>query len=193
MDFLTFVGEKLNLLDFLPYNYEVSKTMQFMCSFFDGLMCELIFGVIEGDPIYGIDDMTRTDVYQSYLPTDAGAYNFKHYGQLMRQDGHRFRRYDYGKDINLKKYNQTEAPDYQLSNINFPIAIFYGKYDKLADPVDVQWLITQLGSNVIFHQEYEFGHLSFAISKDMSYFTDTAMGILNKYNFEMNSEQTVYA
>lgn len=101
----------------------------------------------------------------------------------MRQDGHRFRRFDYGEKENLVRYNQTEAPDFDLSNISFPIAIFYGNQDKLADPADVKWLKEQLKDNVIHFQELDFGHLSFAIAKDMSYFTETCMQIINEYNF----------
>lgn len=166
------------ILDILPYNMFVSKQLQFMCSFFDGLFCELIFQVIEGQAIYGIDNTDRIGIYQSYLPTDAGIYNFVHYGQLIRQRSHRFRRFDHGQEENMKKYNQTEAPDYNLSNIDIPIAIFNGKFDKLAAPGDVEWLKKQL-KNIIFAQEYEFGHLSFAIGQDMTYFTNTAMRILN--------------
>lgn len=63
MEFITFVGEKLNLLDLFPYNWYLSKPLSFVCRFFNGLLCELIFQVIEGDPIYSVDNMDRVEVY----------------------------------------------------------------------------------------------------------------------------------
>lgn len=142
MEFITYVGEKFMLLDWFPYNYYISKSFTYICSFFDGYLCKVALEFVEGQPIYDVDDMDRIEVQLSYMPTDSGAFSFKHYGQLMREKTHRFRRYDHGEEINMKKYNQTEPPDYQLSNIQFPMAIFSGKYDKLADPADVEWLVS---------------------------------------------------
>ena len=52
-----------------------------------------------------------------------------------------FRRLDMGsKEANQKRYNQDTAPDYDLDAINFPLALFAGLKDVLADPTDVKWL-----------------------------------------------------
>jgi hypothetical protein len=55
--------------------------------------------------------------------------------------------------------------------LSFPISLHSGTLDPLADPEDVKWLLTQL-KNVVFHKEYNLGHMSFTIATDMSYFDD---------------------
>ena len=51
-----------------------------------------------------------------------------------------FLRYDHGKTQNMKKYGQQTPPAYNLTNIDFPIALFSGAEDGLARPDDVEWL-----------------------------------------------------
>jgi surfactin synthase thioesterase subunit len=38
-----------------------------------------------------------------------------------------------------------------LKKLDFPIAIFGGTEDKLADPTDVQWTYEQMKNTVIFY------------------------------------------
>lgn len=82
----------------------------------------------------------------------------------------------------MKKYNQTTPPDYDLSLLEFPLALFGGKNDVLADPRDVEWFYNQVKKSVVFYHQYYMGHSTFAIGKDMSFFTVDVMSILNHYN-----------
>lgn len=184
MSFLTKAAQTLNFLDWIPYNLFISDVASKFCALLDGKLCEIVYAIAEGNKVAGVDRMDRDDVYLSYLPTDTGAFNFEHYGQLYRTKSGQpeFKRFDYGKDGNMKKYNQSEPPQYNLKNLGFPIAIFHGTYDDLADPKDVAWLYEHIKDHVIHYEELPFGHLSFQIAKDMSYFTKTAMPIINKYN-----------
>ena len=51
-----------------------------------------------------------------------------------------FRRYDYESDAgNMAAYGQKTPPEYDLSLLDFPIGIFSGSEDTLADPEDVKW------------------------------------------------------
>lgn len=125
----------------------------------------------------------RFDVYASNVPSGASTRDFWHYAQLFDADKPTFNRYDYGSDeLNMKKYNQTTPPDYDLSLLDFPIAIFGGKNDVLADPGDVEWFYNQVKNSTVFYHEYNMGHSTFAIGKDMSYFTVDVMSVLNHYN-----------
>lgn len=42
-----------------------------------------------------------------------------------------FRQYDFGMLINLSKYGSFRPPDYDLSAITVPVALFYGNNDWL--------------------------------------------------------------
>lgn len=44
-----------------------------------------------------------------------------------------FGQYDYGRAMNLRHYNSTEPPTYDLKSIRVPITLIYGENDILAD------------------------------------------------------------
>lgn len=56
--------------------------------------------------------------------------------------------------------------------------MFVGTKDELATVQDNEWAKTQL-STVVHYKEYLIGHMGFFVAKDMSYFTEDVMGILN--------------
>ena len=61
-----------------------------------------------------------------------------------------------------------------------PIAIYTGTQDPLADITDSQWIRDTLKSDVLAHyEEVEAGHLTFIVGKDMTYWSDGVMGLLN--------------
>lgn len=86
-----------------------------------------------------IDNTDRWDVYMSNLPAGAGYKNTIHYGQLVDQEVQAFKRFDHGEKENMVKYGQKTPPDYDMSVLDFPIAILSGSSDKLSDPEDVKW------------------------------------------------------
>ena len=57
-----------------------------------------------------------------------------------------------------------------------------GELDGTADRRDVAWTAKQLENTLVFNHEYHHDHYSFAIGRDMSYFTEDAMAIFNHYN-----------
>lgn len=141
----------------------------------------------DADP--SIDYMDRMDVYMSNEPSGASYRNIVHYGQLCNQLKPAFMRYDYeSAKENKKHYGQATPPEYDLKKLDFPIAMFSGSQDLLADPRDVAWTNEQLKDTVIFKHEYYMGHMSFAIGKDMSFFTVDVMSILNHYNNKCSVE-----
>merc|ERR1711935_473480 len=87
----------------------------------------------------------------------------------------------------MKKYGQATPPDYDMKNLKFPIAVMSGSDDKMANPTDVAWTVNQFKDQVIFNHQYEMGHMSFAIGKEMSWFTVDAMAIVNHYNEKCDS------
>lgn len=187
MSFLTEAAEKLFMYDIIPYKWYQSKVVDTFCLLLDGKVCELIFAFSQGYDLSKIDDMEldRELLYLSNLPSDACIFDFVHYGQLIYPGDKKetFRRFDHGKELNMKKYNQSTPPEYDLKKIKIPLAIFSGSKDILANPKDVAWFKEQVKETTIFAKEYDFDHFSFQIAYDMTYFTDTGMKILNEYNF----------
>ena len=174
--------ELVGAYDLLPWNYASSGAGVIACKLLDGKLCDFIMSLFaDEDP--SIDYTERYDMYMSNEPAGAGYKDFVHYGQLIPLKTETFRRYDMGSaNANIKKYGQKTPPDYDLKLLDFPLAIFSGSKDMLADPEDVAWLSKQVAGTTIFNHQYYLGHMSFAIAKDMSWWTVDAMAILNHYN-----------
>ena len=69
----------------------------------------------------------------------------------------------------MKKYGQASPPVIDLSKIEVPIAMFVGKQDDLANPLDTRWARSQIPSTYHHEEIGNFDHGSFTIGKDMSY------------------------
>lgn len=178
MKVLSTVASDLNVLDWIPYNHLVAEIGTGACELVGEKTCALV-GLIAG--LKESDNRERIATYMSMIPCGAGAFNFEHYGQLIHTDKPVFRRFDMGSpESNMAKYNQTQPPDYDLSVLNFPIGIFSGADDILADPLDVQWLAKQLSDVLIFSKEYPLAHEGFAIAKDMTWFTEDCVGVIKR-------------
>lgn len=135
-----------------------------------------------------VDEFSTKNIVIQNVPSGAGYGSLVHYAQLI--ENAKFTRYDHGPYLNQKKYGQYEAPEYALDKIDMPIGIFYGKYDRLADPTDVNILKRMVEKNLVNFTEYPLGHLSFAIAKDMTWFSNDVVNLVAKY---ANNEQAVAA
>lgn len=63
-----------------------------------------------------------------------------------------------------------------------PVAVFCGIEDKLADCEDAQNAVNLIGDDVVQFEQVHAGHKTFLIGKDMSYFTEMAMELIQKYH-----------
>ncbi|CAM6100351.1 unnamed protein product [Calypogeia fissa] len=108
---------------------------------------------------------SRTPYYLNFFPQVTSSKNYNHYGQAKRSD--LFQKYDKGPINNLLSYGQLEPPLYDLSTFptSFPVQIFTGGIDGLADPVDTQWTLSNLpsGLNKEVLNFPNYGHLDFMI------------------------------
>lgn len=168
--------------NFLPQGFMTSGLTSKLCQFNNGKLCkDLMKMLTPKDPT--IDNFERMHVYSSNLPAGASIYNLFHYGQNMHMNQNGFQRWDFGSNFeNHKAYGQRRPPQYNLGLLDFPIAIFSGDLDTLADPKDVKWTASQLQKNLVFNHEYHADHNTFMIGKDMSYFTREVMHLLNAAN-----------
>lgn len=126
-----------------------------------------------------IDNSQRIISKKAHSPQGTGWRNLIHYAQIIASK--EFQRFDYGKAMNLQLYGQESPPAYDLSKISVPYALATGDVDQLADPEDVKWLINESGlrSDLMqLHKEYHFGHCSFEMAKDMSWFKNDFMPLI---------------
>ena len=64
-----------------------------------------------------------------------------------------------------------------------PVALFYGSLDALTEPSDIDWLHDQLALSVIHIEKLEAGHATFLLGKDMSWFGETVLDLINKHHY----------
>jgi len=168
----------LHYYNIFPRNWVQDTATETFCFLLKDVCKAFLELFLDLDP--NVDNLDRLTTYLSMLPSGAGYKSFAHYAQFINSK--KFQRYDYGAKMNVEIYGQSTPPIYDLNNIiNFPIALFGGSGDELADPTDVKWLAQNLNKNVIFYHTYNLDHMSFAIAKDMSFFQVDAMGIISKY------------
>jgi hypothetical protein len=126
--------------------------------------------------------------YLGHFPAGTSFMCVDHFRQLFLAK--RFQRYDYGPEINLKKYGQEEPTEISLRTFSdMPIALLCGSTDKLASPHDYMWLREELvaNNNCIYYKEYDFGHLAFLMPENKTILHDI-FALVQRYNPLYNSE-----
>jgi pimeloyl-ACP methyl ester carboxylesterase len=91
--------------------------------------------------------------------------------------------YDYGTDSkNMAHYNQTTPPQYDLSQVKVPVALYAGTEDWLADPKDVDYLRNQLPNVVQDFNIKDYDHMDFIYALNAQNILYKSMiQLMNKY------------
>jgi lysosomal acid lipase/cholesteryl ester hydrolase len=141
------ICEKLAFWEILSQDAKLEKLnswimpkIPFLCFFISNLLCD-----VSSDKC---NNSKMMSVYLSHQPGGSSLKAVAHFVQMCRSK--KFVMYDYGTETNKIIYNKEVPCEYDLSSIHdFPIALFSGLDDKLANPKDVEWLTEQLGDNVV--------------------------------------------
>ena len=82
------------------------------------------------------------------------------------------------------RYGSIDPPNVDISKIrDVPIAMMIGIYDKIIPVRDSKWIKDNLDSSVLkFYKEYDYGHATFAVGKDVSYL-DEVEKLLREFNY----------
>ena len=163
--------EKLGFHEVICHNENLNKLNSWIMPKIP-FLSTLVMELLSDKDSHVVNNSRRMPVYISHQPSGSSLKAINHLVQLHRNG--RFCGYDYGKDKNMEVYMQEQPIEYDLKMVkNFPIMMLYGEQDRLANPSDVEWLIEELGENVIFKKMYEdMGHTTFQMSLDISWFDD---------------------
>ncbi|XP_010003927.1 PREDICTED: lipase member N-like, partial [Chaetura pelagica] len=123
-----------------------------------GKVCGSVILHIAGGRLQNLNT-SRTDIIVGHYPAGTSVQNVLHWHQISYAG--QFQAYDYGSKENIRKYNQSTPPVYQIEKINIPTAVWSGGRDKFGDPKDMAKLLPQI-TNLIYHDHFPaWGHLDF--------------------------------
>ena len=115
-------------------------------------------------------DLIKTPAVPKYMisaPEGASFQSAWHYGQNMKCSTDRFvcfRKYDYGREKNLKLYGQSFPPEYNTKLITDRIRLFSGSEDKLVPAADGLYDRDMLpNADVKFEEIKGWGHMTFIV------------------------------
>ncbi|KAL7290220.1 hypothetical protein TKK_0015925 [Trichogramma kaykai] len=98
--------------------------------------------------------------YLSEFPDGTSVKLFVHWLQQMHTDN--FENFDYGRDMNLKMYNSSEPPRYNLTKIETPIAVFYSDNDLITDEKDTTRFYNEIPNKLgLYNVGHSFNHGDF--------------------------------
>ena len=123
------------------------------------------------------DDHSRFGIYVEHLPSGTSLRCLEHYKQLISKDKKDpdFTKFDYGVDLNLEKYQQSNPPKYDFDLLKIPIRSIVGKDDPLSDIEDNRILHDQLkalGKNVDLKVVDNCGHMTYSWGKEVDWMLD---------------------
>ena len=117
----------------------------------------------------------------NHEPNGCGVKALMHYTQNLKEARFQVWAPDYHTFLDIGNKRTTDLiPISGISSV--PIAMFVGNVDKLADPTDAMWAYQTIGSPVVHYEEIDGGHLTFVIGKDMSYFSDSVLPLIEQYS-----------
>ncbi|KAH8873257.1 Lipase member K [Schistosoma japonicum] len=146
--------------EFLPSSKITSFLASFLCKpNHIPFVCSNIMYLIAGYNVRNTNE-TRLPIYVAHSPAGTSVQNMVHYCQGIMSDN--FQKFDYGTEMNLKVYNQSNPPLYNLTKFTIPIVLYYGGYDWLASPKDIYKLIQHIKYTITsVHYFPHYNHIDF--------------------------------
>jgi len=146
-----------------PYSFlgwqSLDVVSDFFCTATLGMICRIGVDVICGRSAEDTDDAITN--ISAHFPAGTSVKCMNHYEQLILSG--KFEAYDYGEKENMKRYNTSTPPQFDLSTAKVPTALFIGGNDMLGDPTDEEAAASKFqSSTIVFKDVYDgFSHATF--------------------------------
>lgn len=132
-----------------------------------GQLCPDFLDIMCGDGNPANVNQSQIGTILRYDPGGTSVNNMIHWQQEVKSG--KFQTHDYGSDENMIFYNQSTAPEYDLTQMTGPkTVIFSGANDALADPQDVALIVEKVPSTTLLQSTVipGFAHLDFVWGLD---------------------------
>jgi lysosomal acid lipase/cholesteryl ester hydrolase len=147
--------------EFFPPMWLTKQFGQYVCGsmkLVGDMVCGNALMMIAG-PSSNQLNATRLPVYLAHTPAGTSRRTFVHFGQMANSG--RMCQYDFGSSKNKERYGQEIPPEYDVSQMETPVGLYWGSTDWLADDKDVRNMSPKLKN--VFTREYldDFNHMDF--------------------------------
>ncbi|KAF2889694.1 hypothetical protein ILUMI_16479 [Ignelater luminosus] len=143
--------------ELLGYNSNTAKLAAIFCQ--DGAitqgLCVTLYYLAGGYSPSQINK-TRLPVILTNIPAGSSIRQGQHFAQLITTA--KFQKYDYGRIKNLKIYGQPAPPQYDLSKITAPLAIYVEDRDIYAKKKDTDKTAAEVSNLVVYRYIKGFSH-----------------------------------
>ncbi|XP_055918986.1 lipase 3-like [Eupeodes corollae] len=160
--------EMMGNSEFMPSNKFMSMMGQQACKDTSSFqpMCGNVLFLMAGWNSQHLNNSLLSEVCETH-PAGASTGQLLHY--LQEYVSGMWRRYDYGKLKNNRKYSSWSPPKYNEKNVVAPVRLYYSDNDYFSSVVDVHKLMRLLPNLVeSFHVPYPtFNHLDFLFGMEV--------------------------
>ncbi|CAD7673978.1 unnamed protein product [Nyctereutes procyonoides] len=119
-----------------------------------------------GSKLCPLKIMSRVDVYMSQNPAGTSIQNMVHWSQLFNSS--HLRAFDWGSPaLNLVHFNQATPPFYNVTDMNVSTATWNGGNDLVADPEDVENLLSEITHHIYHKTISYYNHIDFLFRLDV--------------------------
>ncbi|XP_014226292.1 lipase 3-like isoform X1 [Trichogramma pretiosum] len=163
LDEIELISDYLAHGEFVPRNKLAKYVGMYLCDWlgvaFNGFCTDALFFLFGFDNKRFNDTLTPSIV--AHTLAGSSIRELTHYGQLIKS--HKFEQFDWGKEENKRIYGDDDPPEYDLSKVNVPVALFWARNDWLADTRDVRRLRRELPRVIADHpiNYNKFNHIDF--------------------------------
>ncbi|KAF2886921.1 hypothetical protein ILUMI_19251 [Ignelater luminosus] len=160
------IVDRYQLYEILPHSPLLATISQTFCndnSPFQGI-CAFIFYLAVGHS----NQLNKTliPVIVSNTPAGSSFKHWRHAAQVYISDG-KVPKYDYGEQENLKKYGQPYPPEYNLTQITAPVALYYGANDIFCAQEDIDKTASMMRNVVVNKRVPDFNHIDVVCGIDV--------------------------
>ena len=164
---------------FLPSTMLTEWLASILCNMqaTQSLVCQNIIFVLCGPSLHM--NNTRLPVYTTHAPSGTSVKNLIHFAQLAVNG--KFQEFDYFGN-NMRHYNQSQPPAYNVGNMKAPVALYWSYDDWLADPEDVAYL-RQILPNIVDDASFDkYNHMDFIWAINANTFIyNRVLDLISKY------------
>ncbi|KAK9882061.1 hypothetical protein WA026_018911 [Henosepilachna vigintioctopunctata] len=180
---LTRVVENIKLYELPPKRFSLPSVLDAICrNDVLGELCTLLYHVIINGGNSGEFNEQMLPLVIKYIPS-VSIKQPLHYAQEILSGN--FRKFDFGRQGNLRKYKVMQPPKYNLRNITTPVAIFYSQGDTLVNKKDAEETCEALSNCVkkFLMPNPKWTHLDFVFAiNGRKLLHKPILNLLNKYN-----------